>query len=183
MSLLTYEQARPWAKAIKEEVLERRMPPWGAVKGFGEFRDDPSLSQEEVLLLADWVEGGAPEGDPAYAPYEPDVEKAKPSPMPRGVTLKGSHMLSADVLLRAIRPESLSEGASVRVIARRPDGSSEPLLWLREYKPKWRRSYTLRRPLALAKGTRIEVFPADAGTLALVISAPPAPTAAPSPGR
>ena len=39
-SLVKYEEARPWAKAIKEEVLERRMPPWGAVKGFGEFRDD-----------------------------------------------------------------------------------------------------------------------------------------------
>ena len=39
-SLMTYEEARPWAKAIKEEVLERRMPPFGAVKGFGDFRDD-----------------------------------------------------------------------------------------------------------------------------------------------
>src|SRR4051812_11822963 len=37
MSLATYDEARPWAKAIKEEVLERRMPPWGAVRGIGEF--------------------------------------------------------------------------------------------------------------------------------------------------
>ena len=36
-SLMTYEESRPWAKAIKEEVLERRMPPWGAVKGFGGY--------------------------------------------------------------------------------------------------------------------------------------------------
>src|SRR5437773_2744512 len=52
-SLMTYAEARPWAKAIKEEVLERRMPPWGAVKGFGEFRDDQGLTQEQIELLAD----------------------------------------------------------------------------------------------------------------------------------
>ncbi|HXK04842.1 MAG TPA: cytochrome c, partial [Verrucomicrobiae bacterium] len=63
-SLMTYADARPWAAAIKEEVLERRMPPWGAVKGFGEFKDDQGLTQEQIELIADWVEGGAPEGDP-----------------------------------------------------------------------------------------------------------------------
>ncbi len=61
-SLMTYEEARPWAKAIKEEVLERRMPPWEAVKGFGEFRDDRGLTQEELETISSWVEGGAPEG-------------------------------------------------------------------------------------------------------------------------
>src|SRR5438045_9065579 len=63
-SLMTYAEARPWAAAIKEEVLERRMPPWGAVKGFGEFKDDQGLTQEQIELIANWVEGGAPEGDP-----------------------------------------------------------------------------------------------------------------------
>src|SRR4030081_3786137 len=67
-SLTTYAEARPWAKAIKEEVLERRMPPWGAIKGFGEFKNDASLSQEEITLIAEWVEGGAPEGDPSFLP-------------------------------------------------------------------------------------------------------------------
>ena len=62
-SLLTYQEARPWAKAIEEEVLERRMPPWGAVKGFGALKDDPSPTQEEIDWIAQWVEGGAPEGD------------------------------------------------------------------------------------------------------------------------
>src|SRR6202171_1411842 len=67
-SLMTYNEARPWAVAIKEETLERRMPPWGAVKGFGDFRDDQGLTQEELHLISDWVEGGAPEGDPALLP-------------------------------------------------------------------------------------------------------------------
>ena len=74
----SYESARPWAKAIKEEVLNRRMPPWGAVKGFGEFRDDLGLSQEELNTFAEWVEGGAPEGDPNLLPADrfPDPSNA-----------------------------------------------------------------------------------------------------------
>ncbi len=63
MSLATYEEARPWAKAIKEEMLERRMPVWHAVKGYGEFRNAPLLTQREIDLIVNWVEGGAPKGD------------------------------------------------------------------------------------------------------------------------
>src|SRR6185503_11851792 len=59
MSLATYEEARPWAKAIKEEILEKRMPPWRAMKGYGEFRNEPSLTQRDIDLLVNWVEGGA----------------------------------------------------------------------------------------------------------------------------
>src|SRR5437016_2120481 len=70
-SLATYGDTRPWAKAIKEEVLARRMPPWNAVKGFGEFQNDRGLTQEELSLIADWVEGGAPEGTPSYMPERP----------------------------------------------------------------------------------------------------------------
>src|SRR5438105_68430 len=76
MSLLTYADVRPWATAIKEEVLNRRMPPWGAVKGFGDFREDASLSQEEIMRIADWVEGGAPEGNSIYLPPVPVAKNA-----------------------------------------------------------------------------------------------------------
>jgi hypothetical protein len=71
MSLATYEEARPWAKAIKEEMLEKRMPPWRAVKGFGEFRNTPPLTQREIDLLVNWVEGGAPKGDDKDLPAGP----------------------------------------------------------------------------------------------------------------
>src|SRR5438876_898608 len=63
MSLLSYDEARPWAKAIRDEVAERRMPPWGAVKGFGDFRNDASLTDPEIEMMILWVEGGAPKGD------------------------------------------------------------------------------------------------------------------------
>src|SRR4030095_3869373 len=63
MALTTYQEARPWAKAIKEEGLERRSPPGHAVAGYGEFANDPSLAGREIDLITAWVDGGAPKGD------------------------------------------------------------------------------------------------------------------------
>lgn len=71
MSLATYEEARPWAKAIKEELLEKRMPPWHAVKGYGDFRNAPRLTQRDIDLIVNWVEGGAPKGDDKDLPPGP----------------------------------------------------------------------------------------------------------------
>src|SRR4030095_8702015 len=71
MSLATYEEARPWAKAIKEELLEKRMPPWHAVKGYGEFRNAPLLTQRDVDMIVNWVEGGAPKADDKDLPPSP----------------------------------------------------------------------------------------------------------------
>jgi hypothetical protein len=64
MSLLTYEQVRPWAKAIREAVLKRVMPPWQADPRYGKFRNDRSLSQDDIDTLVNWANSGAPEGDP-----------------------------------------------------------------------------------------------------------------------
>ena len=71
MSLATYDDARPWAKAIKEEVLEKRMPPWRAVKGYGDFSNAPSVTQRDIDLIVNWVEGGAPKGDDKDLPSGP----------------------------------------------------------------------------------------------------------------
>lgn len=68
--LTTYEEARPWAKAIKEEVLEKRMMPFQAVKGYGDFQHDYALPQRDVELLVSWIEGGAPRGDLKDYPKE-----------------------------------------------------------------------------------------------------------------
>jgi hypothetical protein len=68
--LTSHAQARPWAKAIKEEILEKRMPPYQAVKGFGRFRADYALSQREMDLIISWVEGGAPKGEDKDLPRD-----------------------------------------------------------------------------------------------------------------
>jgi len=68
MSFLTYETTRPWAKALKEAVISRKMPPWFADASAGHFLNDPSLKQSEIDTIARWADGGAQPGDPKDAP-------------------------------------------------------------------------------------------------------------------
>ena len=63
-SMLSYKEARPWAKAIKAAVSSRAMPPWFADPRYGHFNNDRSLKQPEIETIAAWVDSGAPEGDP-----------------------------------------------------------------------------------------------------------------------
>jgi copper type II ascorbate-dependent monooxygenase-like protein len=68
MPLLTYQQVRPWAKAIRAAVLQRIMPPWDADQHFGKFSNDRSLSETDIQTIVSWVDGGSIEGNPAEAP-------------------------------------------------------------------------------------------------------------------
>jgi hypothetical protein len=71
MSFQSYKEARPWAKSIREVVVERRMPPWFADPHFSEFSNDARLSQKEIDTITAWVDGGAVEGDPKQLPPMP----------------------------------------------------------------------------------------------------------------
>lgn len=107
ISLSTFEEARPWAKAIKEEVLEKRMPPYQTVKGFGLFHSDYGLSQRETDLIVSWVEGGAPKGD------EKDL------PVRSGSDQKEWKLGKPDLILKAPQPASSADktsGSSCQVI-------------------------------------------------------------------
>ena len=70
MSLVTYEEVRPWARAIRTKVAERSMPPWHIDKTIGiqAFDNDISLSAAEIDAIVDWVDAGAPRGNPADMP-------------------------------------------------------------------------------------------------------------------
>jgi hypothetical protein len=70
MSLLTYEEARPWAKSIKQKVAAREMPPWYIDKNVGvrHFKNDVSLSDQQIATIVKWVDSGAPKGDAADMP-------------------------------------------------------------------------------------------------------------------
>ena len=78
MSLMTYQEVRPWARAIKNRVVAREMPPWHIDKNIGiqAFKDDPSLSDEEIAMVSAWVDNGAPLGDPAAMPPPVDFPDA-----------------------------------------------------------------------------------------------------------
>src|SRR6266852_3617527 len=99
MSLLTYKDARPWARAIKEKVVLRQMPPWHIDRNIGitKFKDDPSLTDAEIATISNWVDQGALEGNPADMPPPRqfgDMDKwhiGKPDlvvSMPKAYTLK-----------------------------------------------------------------------------------------------
>jgi hypothetical protein len=70
MSLLTYEEARPWAKSIKQKVVAREMPPWYIDKNVGihNFKNDVSLTDQEIATLVKWADGGATKGNIADMP-------------------------------------------------------------------------------------------------------------------
>src|SRR5215471_5322964 len=71
MSLLTYKDARPWARSIKEKVTTRQMPPWSADPHFGEFANNAQLSQNDIDTIAAWVDQGAREGNASDLPPQP----------------------------------------------------------------------------------------------------------------
>jgi hypothetical protein len=171
-SLTTYDQARPWAKAIKEEVLERRMPPWEAVKGFAEFKEDRGLTQEELETISAWVEGGAPEGDPKYLPAAPKLAAWQDPAAPKGaserVVADGAKLAERSQVV-AIRAKNLKAGASVQIVAVRPDSTVEPLIWIYKYNPQFHRTYYYVSPISLPAGTRIEMSPEAAGTVGLFV--------------
>src|SRR5438094_7124248 len=70
MSLITYQDVRPWARSIKERVSQRQMPPWHIDKTVGvqKFKNDMSLSDEQIEKIIAWVDQGAPQGDPKDMP-------------------------------------------------------------------------------------------------------------------
>jgi mono/diheme cytochrome c family protein len=153
MTLLTYEDARPWAKAIRDEVLNRRMPPWDAVKGVGEFRDDPSLSQPEMDLLVSWVEGGAPEGNAVYLPPSPRAPEDGEKIAPGRTEVRDALAVNTPMTLRAITPSG-----AVEVVAALPGGAVKRLLWVRDFRAEWNRTYLLRTPLRLPAGSKLLVY-------------------------
>ena len=70
MSLVTYQQARPWARSIKDRVARRQMPPWHIDQSVGvqKFKNDMSLSDAQIDTIVKWVDAGAPQGDPKDLP-------------------------------------------------------------------------------------------------------------------
>lgn len=283
MSLQTYAEARPWAVAIKEEILARRMPPWPAERGYGAFANDIGLTPREQEFLISWIDGGVPIGEgeaPAYSDHgghwmlgEPDrvlapqattvstaadpdgmrrliidsgleqdawvrgfdfkpgdktlraafftvvntgqylggwtpwassiqlpegvafsvparsriavdmlygsgaarssaemrmglylaknPERAiadivlKPSRTLRPGHVRGEHALASARTLFAVRVEMGRGGRSIELKAKRPDGSFEPLLWIRDLRQDWQTPYVFRQPVALPQGSVI----------------------------
>src|SRR5216117_584645 len=70
MSLVTYEETRPWARSIRARVSTRQMPPWHIDKtvGIQQFKNDRSLSDQQIDTIVKWIDAGAPKGNPNDMP-------------------------------------------------------------------------------------------------------------------
>ncbi len=162
MPLVTYEDARPWARAIREEVLTRRMPKWHAARGYGDLLNDPSLSSFEIAMIVAWVDGGAPKNLPTA--LTPQLTGISSSVVPQPVVPAGAREVSLPCgnarlptgRLLAVRPR-LDDGASAGIVVKQPGGRQEIIAWIRDFDPKFEETYWLRRPLQLAAGSRLIV--------------------------
>jgi hypothetical protein len=150
MSLLSYEEARPWASAIRQAVMTKRMPPWSADPAYGHFTNDRSLAAKDIQTLADWADAKAPAGNPKDAPAplhfidgwniaKPDmvVEMPKPYDIPAQGTIEYTYYVVPSgftedkwVTAAEIRPGARALIHHVIVFVREP-GSK----WLGEAKP------------------------------------------------
>ena len=122
MALTTYKEARPWAVAIKEEILERKMPPWSAAGGYGHFANDMSLTAREMSLILSWTDGGAPSGvllvdedkQPVFVPSLTSWQQGEP-----------------DVIVKVAEKVTVAAGSPFRVERFEvPTGLKQPK-WLR----------------------------------------------------
>lgn len=78
MSLINYQEVRPWARSIKNKVESRAMPPWHLDRRIGiqDFKNDPSLTDDQIATIVRWVDDGAPQGNPADTPTPPEFAPA-----------------------------------------------------------------------------------------------------------
>lgn len=124
MSLLTYQEARPWAKSIREKVVSRAMPPWHADPRFGEFANDRRLSEQAINTIVDWVDAGAPEGAAKDLPPAPQYSSAWKIGQPDLIlTMAEDYSLAAqgaDEYIEFVLPTNLAENKWIKAIEIQP---------------------------------------------------------------
>jgi len=139
MSLVTFEETRPWARAIKERVSTRQMPPWHIDRAVGvqKFKNDMSLSDEQVATIVRWVDAGAPLGNPKDMP----VPRQWPADNEwRAATLLG-------------QPDLVITSAPYTMAAQHQDAWFRPLSEIPITEPRWVRAVEMRP--GTMKGRRI----------------------------
>ncbi len=144
MPLITYEDARPWARAVKQKVMKREMPPWGADPAIGKFSNDVSLKQSEIDTIAAWVDAGAPQGNPADLPAapkyatgwsigKPDLifKMQQPFNVPSDGTVPYSYVtiptnLKEDIWIRGVELKPTDRRVVHHIISNLVEGSGKP---------------------------------------------------------
>ena len=157
MPLLSYAQARPFARAIKSATQSKKMPPWFADSSVQHYANDMSLSTADIDTLAAWVDNGAPEGDPKDAPQPrqfvdgwnigaPDkvIEMPEPYRVPATGTIEYTYV---------ILPTHFTEDTWVQALEVRPGNRAlmhHAVLYARTPESKWLREYPVGVPFVPA---------------------------------
>jgi mono/diheme cytochrome c family protein len=187
MSLMTYEDVRPWARSIKTRVSKREMPPWTLDKNVGiqEFKNDISLSDEEIAKVSKWVDSGAPVGNLADMPKarvfedpriwhigngKPDLIVSMPKPFKVPA-------IGADVTLEFLAESGLTEDRYIKEIETKPDPKGfkvvhhaaldlvEPTAGLDADRTNYGQGGARSFLSEYALGKDADIFPADSGRL------------------
>jgi len=131
MSLITYEETRPWAKSIRERVITRQMPPWHLDKtvGIQKFANDMSLTDQQIATIVKWVDAGAPMGDP------------KDMPIPKQWPKDDGWKLSKEF---GREPDLVLKSEAYTMPARGQDVWFRPLTEVPITEPRWVRAVEMR---------------------------------------
>ena len=160
MSFLSYEKTRPYAAAIRQAVLSKKMPPWGSDDAHGKFKNDPSLSEAEKNVLVAWAEAKAPAGDAKHAPAprkfvagwnigEPDVVIA----MPKAYEIPATGTVE---YTRFVLPLNFTEDRWVSATEVRPGNRAvvhHVIAYVREPGSTWLRSAPMGEPIVKVRST------------------------------
>jgi hypothetical protein len=129
MSLTTYEETRPWARSIKQRVVARVMPPWGADPAHGVFKNNPSLTPQEINTISAWVDAGAPKGDDNDLPALPKFAEGWTIGKPDAVfAMEEEFQIPADgaIPYQYLRvPTHLTEDKWIQAIEIRPGANAQ----------------------------------------------------------
>jgi hypothetical protein len=168
MSLLTYQQARPWAKAIKEAVVLKKMPPWFADPHYGKFRNDRTMAQKDIDTLVAWADSGAPEGNskdlPKPAEFVSGWNIGKPDlilDMPNAFDVPASGTIEYQYV---ILPLKFTEDRWVQMAEVRPGNRAvvhHVIAFVRDPKSKWMRNHEPGTIFVPEKGGNEEAGPSD----------------------
>ena len=153
MPLVTYNDVKPWAAAMKSAVQSKQMPPWFADARYGKFSNDPSLSNDEIAMVVKWVDAHAPAGDPNNAPPPPHWAEGWVIPKPEQVfTMPVPVQLPArgDVeYTYEIVPTHFKEGRWVQMSEVRPtsrDHVHHAVVYVRPPDSTWLRDAPVGKP-------------------------------------
>ena len=171
-SISSYEQARPWAVAIREEVLARRMPPWNAVRGFGRFSPGsfPEPGRDPAhRRLGQWRRPGRRSSIPR--PRHPSCLHRSSTACWRALPRSRPAAAPLRRISSACASSTLPSGGETRLLLQHPGGRLQPLAWLRAFTPHAPSIYTFAQPVTVPPGSILRLW-APRGTRLELISAP-----------